>query len=181
MVAAIGAAEERPIGVARSSSEAIAAGPEALRGTDHLVVVDDGFGWWPSVNAVELAVAAGVRDVTLVTPGTGFESGIPAESRTQLLPRLRDVRLTIRPLASVVAIGNETVDITSPAGDVERLTAGAVIVVGERRPREWRPLVGGASGLVVGDAIVPRRVAHAIAEGRAAGRAILEADVPQRA
>ena len=48
-------------GFASTSSEALTAGPERLRGAAHLVVVDDGFGWWPSVSAVELGVAAGVR------------------------------------------------------------------------------------------------------------------------
>ena len=175
VVAAIGATEDRPAGFARSSSEAIAAGPDALRGVGHLVVVDDGFGWWPGVSAVELAVAAGVRDVTLVTPGTAFAMGIPAESRTQLLPRLRGVRLAIRPLATLQAVGDGTVDLRTQDGDVERLSADAVIVVGERRPRDWKPLVGRASGFAIGDAVVPRRVAHAIAEGRAAARGILTA------
>jgi hypothetical protein len=43
-----------------------------------------------------------------------------------------------------------------------------VIVVGERRPRPL-PDVGAPVVLAIGDGIVPRRAAHAIAEGRAAG------------
>ena len=91
MIAALGATEDRPADgdFARSSSEAIAAGPAALRGASRVVVVDDGFGWWPSVSAVELAVEAGVPDITLVTPGTAFAAGIPAESRTQLVAAAR--------------------------------------------------------------------------------------------
>jgi 2,4-dienoyl-CoA reductase-like NADH-dependent reductase (Old Yellow Enzyme family) len=158
----------------RTSSAAIAAGPEALAGVGHVVVVDDGFGWWPSVSAVELGVAAGVERITLVTPGAAFASGIPAESRTQLLPRLRASRFDMRPLTSLAGAGDGTVDlIDAPTGRVERLAADAVIAVGERRPRDWSALVpDGASVQVVGDAVVPRRAAHAIAEGRAAARAL---------
>jgi 2,4-dienoyl-CoA reductase-like NADH-dependent reductase (Old Yellow Enzyme family) len=176
VVAAIGATEDRPAGgFAWSSSEAIAAGPAVLRGAHRVVVVDDGFGWWPSVSAVELAVAAGMRDITLVTPGTAFATGIPAESRTQLLPRLAGVRLTIRPLCGLLAIGDGTVDVGPRDGEPERLATDAVIVVGERRSRDWRALVGEANGFALGDAVVPRRVAHAIAEGREAARTILTA------
>ena len=61
-------------------------------------------------------------------------------------------------------------------GAVERVSADAVVVVGERRPREWGELVrpDGPPVVVVGDAINPRRTAHAISEGRAAAAAILE-------
>ena len=34
-------------------------------GAGHVVVVDDGFGWWPGVNAVELAAGGGrARDAS---------------------------------------------------------------------------------------------------------------------
>jgi hypothetical protein len=61
------------------------------------------------------------------------------------------------------------------SGDTERLEADAVIVVGERRAHDWSEFEGGdGPGIIaVGDAIVPRRVAHAIAEGRAAAEALL--------
>jgi 2,4-dienoyl-CoA reductase (NADPH2) len=155
-----------------ASGAAIAAGPQALAGVCHLVVVDDGFGWWPSVSAVELGVAAGVERVTLVTPGAAFATSIPAESRTQLLPRLRSIRFEIRPLSTLSAVAQDAVELRH-AGGVERLAADAVIVVGERRPRDWSALLpDGIPVRVVGDAIVPRRAAHAIAEGRAAARAL---------
>ena len=54
--------------------------------------------------------------------------------------------------------------------------ADTVIVVGERRPRDWSSLVPpGATVRVIGDALVPRRVAHAVSEGRAAAEAITRA------
>jgi 2,4-dienoyl-CoA reductase (NADPH2) len=183
VVVASGAEEVLPMvgepGFASTSSEALTAGPERLRGTAHLVVVDDGFGWWPSVSAVELGVAAGVERITLVTPGVAFAMGIPAESRTQLIPRLAGVGLDIRPLTSLAGVEDGAVALR-PAGDGvgDRIEADAVIVVGERRPRDWAPLVADLPGaVVIGDAIVPRRVSHAIAEGRAAARVLSQTAV----
>jgi 2,4-dienoyl-CoA reductase (NADPH2) len=103
---------------------------------------------------VELALAAGVRRVTFLTPGTGFAGGIPAESRVQLLQRLAGAgQLDIVPLCGPERLA---------AIDADR-----VVVVGERLPRAPEecaaPLV-----LAIGDAVVPRRAAHSIAEGRAA-------------
>jgi 2,4-dienoyl-CoA reductase (NADPH2) len=176
VIAAIGSTEDEPAGLgAWSSSAAIAAGPAAFQACGSVVVVDDGFGWWPSVSSVELLVEAGVCEITLVTPGTAFATGIPPESRTQLLPRLAGARITIRPLHTLLAVADGAVEIAATGCDPERIAADAVIVVGERRPRDWRALVGDASGLAIGDAVVPRRVAHAIAEGREAARMILTA------
>ena len=163
-----GATARRRARYASSSTEALAAGPERLRGAAHLVVVDDGHGWWPAVSAVELGVAAGVERITLLTPGVAFAMGIPAESRTQLIPRLAGVRLDIRPLTSLAGVEDGAVALRA-GGALERVEADAVIVVGERRPRDWAPLVADLPrAIVIGDAIVPRRVSHAIAEGRAA-------------
>ena len=59
------------------------------------------------------------------------------------------------------------------SGAIGRIAADAVIVVGERRARDWRSLVpSGPTVRAIGDALVPRRVAHAISEGRAAADAI---------
>jgi NAD(P)-binding Rossmann-like domain len=176
VVVASGAEEVLPLvgerAYASSSTEALAAGPERLRGAAHIVVVDDGHGWWPAVSAVELGVAAGVERITLLTPGVAFAMGIPAESRTQLIPRLAGVRLDIRPLTSLGGVEDGAVALRA-GGALKRVEADAVIVVGERRPRAWAPLVADLPrAIVIGDAIVPRRVSHAIAEGRAAARAL---------
>jgi NAD(P)-binding Rossmann-like domain/NADH:flavin oxidoreductase / NADH oxidase family len=181
VVVASGAEEVPPVAgerrFASSSSAALAAGPERLRGAVHLVVVDDGYGWWPAVSAVELGVAAGSERITLVTPGVAFAMGIPAESRTQLIPRLAGVRLDMRPLTSLAGVEDGAVALRA-GGALERVEADAVIVVGERRPRDWAPLVADLPGAtVIGDAIVPRRVSHAIAEGRAAARALRQTAV----
>ena len=126
---------------------------------------------------MELGVAAGVERITLLTPGVAFAMGIPAESRTQLIPRLAGVRLDIRPLTSLAGVEDGAVALRA-GGALERVEADAVIVVGERRPRDWAPLVADLAGaIVIGDAIVPRRAAHAIAEGRAAARALVQTAV----
>ena len=169
-------------GLAVTASAAISAGPGPLEGLARLVVFDDGFGWWQSVAAVELAIAAGVGEVTVVTPGTGFASAITGENRTQLMPRLRGIRLSIRALSTVTGVDRGGVRVRHAAtGEIEQLDAEAVIVVGERRPRDWAALLpDGANAFVVGDAIVPRQFAHAISEGRAAARAIARTQADDR-
>jgi 2,4-dienoyl-CoA reductase-like NADH-dependent reductase (Old Yellow Enzyme family) len=161
---------------ARRSSDAIAAGPEALAGIERLVVVDDGFGWWPCVSAVELGVEAGVAEITVVTPSTAFAAGIPAESRVQFLQRLGARAPRVVPLARLAAIADDGVRLGG-AGPAH-LPADAVIVVGERRPRSWSWLGERAGVRAVGDCIVPRRVQHAISEGHAAAGQILHAAEP---
>jgi 2,4-dienoyl-CoA reductase (NADPH2) len=162
---------------ARTTSQALTAGPEPLAGLAHLVVVDDGFGWWPAVSAVELGIAAGVDEITFVTPGTAFGGGLPPEGRVQLMPRLRGARLTIRPLATLAATGDGALEIRdSLTGAGRPVAADAVIASGERRPRALAAdLPDTTHVIVVGDAIVPRRVAHAVSEGRAAARLVIGA------
>ena len=169
VVLATGADEESPLtdAGAVTSTAAIAAGADGLAGAGHVVVVDDGFAWWPGVNAVELALAAGAR-VTFVTPGTAFAAAIPAESRVQLLQRLRG-RLEVLPLTTATGVGADGVTVTTrPGGEQRVIAADRVIVVGQRRARPL-PDVAAPVVLAIGDGIVPRRAAHAIAEGRAAG------------
>jgi 2,4-dienoyl-CoA reductase-like NADH-dependent reductase (Old Yellow Enzyme family) len=173
VVWATGAEERAPFSAASTSSAVIAAGPAALAGAEHVVVVDDGFGWWPGCNVVELALEAGVARVTFLTPGTAFAGGIPAESRVQLLQRLAGAGdLRIVPLCSAAAV--DTAGVTAvhrASGQSTTIAADRVVVVGERVPRAPR---GCAASLVlaIGDAVVPRRAAHAIAEGRAAAARI---------
>ena len=182
VVIVTGATEARPVaaaaGFAQTTSEALAGGPEPLSGVEHVVVVDDGFGWWPSVSVLELAVAAGVRSVTIVTPGTGFATGIPSESRAQLVPRLRGLQIQVRSLSALVRAADGVVKVRDTStGAIESIEAGAAIVVGERQPRDYAELLPPASAvLVAGDAIVPRRVAHAITEGRAVANEILRSE-----
>jgi hypothetical protein len=65
------------------------------------------------------------------------------------------------------------------SGRTSIVAADRVVVVRERRPRV-APDCAAPCVLAIGDAVVPRRVAHAIAEGRAAGAhiaAAVQADV----
>jgi 2,4-dienoyl-CoA reductase-like NADH-dependent reductase (Old Yellow Enzyme family) len=181
IVIAIGADEVLPdvegAAHAQRSSDAIAGGPASLAGVQRLVVVDDGWGWWPCVSAVELGAAAGVTDVTVVTPSTSFAGAIPAESRVQFFERTRELRLRVVPLARLAAVSEDGVRLrTVVGGEISHMPADAVIVVGERRARSWSWLGEHAGGVrTVGDCIVPRRVQHAISEGCAAAQEILGA------
>ena len=178
VVIAVGSTEVAPalpgIAHALSSSQAIAAGPEALAGHSHLVVVDDGFGWWPGASVVELGVSAGCAAITLVTPAPAFGATLPPEGRVQLLGRLRGAPIAVRTLTALDAVTTGGAVLRNAlSGATEELAADAVVVVGERIARDWRALVpGGPAVRVIGDALVPRKVAHAIAEGRAAAEAI---------
>jgi 2,4-dienoyl-CoA reductase-like NADH-dependent reductase (Old Yellow Enzyme family) len=176
VVWATGSEERAPFPGASASSAVIAAGPPALAGAEHVVVVDDSFGWWPGCNVVELALGVGVPRVTLLTPGTAFAGVIPAESRVQLLQRLAGAgELHIVPLCAVEGVDAAGVTAVHRAsGRSTTIAADRVVVVGERVARAPRactaPLVLG-----IGDAVVPRRAAHAIAEGRAAAARIASA------
>jgi len=181
VVLATGAEETSPLLAAGAiaSSTAIAQGGPALAGASHVAVVDDGFGWWPGCNVVELALRAGVRRVTFLTPGTAFAGGIPAESRVQLLHRLAGAgRLDVVPLCVALDVTHQGVSVLHRASGASSVVeADRVVVVGERRPR-GAPECGAPLVLAIGDAIGPRRAAHAIAEGREAAARIAAAAQP---
>jgi 2,4-dienoyl-CoA reductase (NADPH2) len=145
-----------------------------------LLVVDDGFGWWPCAGAVEQGVSAGFEAITLATPGAAFGSTLPPEGRVQLLERLRGAPLEVRPFTALAGLDEDSAELRSTLSDAaERVAADTVIVVGERVARDWSALVPDAGSVrVIGDALVPRKASHAIAEGRAAAEAILRASPP---
>ena len=139
-----------------------------------VAVLDDGFGWWQGIGAVESALAAGAREVTVITPGTGFATGLSPENRTQLMNRLTGAPLRIAAMNTVTATtAGELRLLNVMDGHETRLAADILVTVGERRPR--RPDFTAADGQTVraiGDCVVPRRIAHALAEGRAAAEAV---------
>ena len=175
VVLAIGATEVLPSlpGIERAvpSSQAF---DRALSGHGRLLVVDDGFGWWPCASAVELGVQAGFETITVATPGAAFGASLPPEGRVQLLARLRGAPLDVRPFTALTALGERSAVLTNTlSGATERVSADTVIVVGERVARDWKALVPPAGTVrVIGDALVPRKASHAISEGRAAAEAI---------
>jgi hypothetical protein len=178
VVVAIGSDEILPelpgIDRALTASDAIAHGADALPAGTRLLVVDDGFGWWPCASAVELGIAAGCASITVATPGTAFGATLPPEGRAQLLARLRGAPLAVHPFTSLAAIGDGGAELRNVmSGSTDELAADAVIVVGERRSRSWSSLVPATAGVhVIGDALVPRKAMHAISEGRATAEAI---------
>jgi 2,4-dienoyl-CoA reductase (NADPH2) len=181
VVLAPGSTEELPdlpgIEHALPSSRAIALGADALAGRSRLLVVDDGFGWWPCASAVELGIRAGFTSITVATPGAGFGTMLPPEGRAQLLTRLRGAPLAVRPFTALAAVREGSAELRNTmSGGTEEIAADAVIVVGERRARDWSDLMPPeASVHVIGDALVPRKVAHAISEGRAVAEALVSA------
>jgi 2,4-dienoyl-CoA reductase (NADPH2) len=178
VILAVGSEEVLPevpgIERALASSRAIASGTSALAGREHLLIVDDGFGNWSCASAVELGVRAAVPQITVATPGAAFGAALPAEGRVQLIARLRGAPLDVLTFTALSSVGDGCAELKNTmSGAATRIAADAVIVVGERRARDWRSLVpSGPTVRVIGDALVPRRVAHAISEGRAVAEAI---------
>jgi hypothetical protein len=115
-----------------------------------------------------------VREIGVVSPSGAFATGIPAESRIQLWPRLAGAQLRMFSFLVPEAVDGEGLAARHRlSGKAEHVPADLVVVVGERR--RTRPDEQPESPRVqaIGDAVVPRRVAHAIAEGRVAAEAIL--------
>jgi hypothetical protein len=138
-------------------------------------VVDDGFGWWPMVSSMERAFAGGAAKVTVVTPGATFAGAIPAEGRLQLGERLPGHNLVVLPFHAPAGMGPDgRLSVRNlMAGSVSSLDAHLVVTVGERRASVW-PATTAMATRAIGDCVVPRRAAHAIAEGRQAAVDILE-------
>jgi 2,4-dienoyl-CoA reductase (NADPH2) len=139
------------------------------------LIVDDGFGWWPTVSAVEVALARGAESVTVVSPGTAWAAGIPADSRAQLTDRLRGRRFEVMALAAVDADAAGGVSVSVNGSDLRRTVQTDLLVrVGVRRALT----LPCASAWAIGDCVAPRRVSHAIAEGRAVGRRLALSQAP---
>ncbi|KAA9149859.1 FAD-binding protein [Amycolatopsis acidicola] len=166
VVWAIGAEEAAP-----PVADAVRSGdvtPELFDGAESVLVVDDGFGWWQAIGAVEAALESDVDSVVLATPGAGFATSIPAESRTQFLERHRGGPLEVRVLHRLVAVKPLARLENLLDGRLTELAADVVVQVGERFARPV-PVACGTAATAIGDCVAPRQVSHAIAEGRAAG------------
>jgi hypothetical protein len=102
-------------------------------------------------------------------------SSAPApDNRTQLLNRLTGTPLRIAAMNTVTATTAGELRLRNVMDGHETLLAADLLVtVGERRPR--RPDFTAANGQTVraiGNCVVPRRIAHALAEGRPAAEAV---------
>ncbi|MGW1025354.1 oxidoreductase [Streptomyces sp. NPDC002577] len=147
---------------------------EVVPSAPRVAVLDDGFGWWQGISAVESALAAGAREITVITPGNGFATGLSPENRTQLMNRLTGAPLRVVAMSTVTSTTPDGVRLRHVLdGQETDLAADLLVTVGERRPRrpDFTP-ADGQTVRAVGDCVVPRRIAHAVAEGRAAAEAV---------
>jgi 2,4-dienoyl-CoA reductase (NADPH2) len=147
---------------------------EVVPRAPRVAVLDDGFGWWQGISAVESALAAGAREVTVITPGNGFATGLSPENRTQLMNRLTGAPLRVVVMSTVTSTTTDGVRLRHVLdGQETDLAADVLVTVGERRPSrpDFTP-ADGQTVRAVGDCVVPRRIAHAVAEGRAAAEAV---------
>jgi 2,4-dienoyl-CoA reductase (NADPH2) len=163
-----------PVPVRTSTSFIAGVAGVDVRGR-HVLVADDGFGWWPTVSSMEQAFAAGAARVTVVTPGGMFAGSLPAEGRLQLGERLPGHHLVVLPFHAPAGVGADgRLSVRNlMAGSVSALDVDLVVAVGERRANVL-PSLTRTTTRAIGDCVVPRKVAHAIAEGRQAAVDILE-------
>ena len=176
VIVATGARELEPdtFPGAHSSSSALRSGVGGLAGVSSLLVADDGSNGWPMVSMVETGVEAGCQ-VIAATPAPTFAGGIPPESRVQLLGRLRGADVHVHTLTSLAGVADGGVTLRNVLSGGERMIhVDRTVVVGERTAQAWDMIQDlDANIQVIGDALVPRKVAHALAEGRAAAASIL--------
>lgn len=149
------------------------------------VVYDESDGFWPAYSAAEALVARG-WDTRVVTPLTALASRVPAESVGPLLGRLgssgaRFHVATGLELPGARGGGDEVLDddevgrlVPVFGGEASRLEADLVVW---HRPRVAvdglaRTLGRRDDVSVIGDALTPRRISHAIAEGYRLGAEI---------
>lgn len=127
---------------------------------------------WPLFAAAETLAARGHR-VVLVTGASSLGAGLEAASVPPLLRRLAEHRVRIEMLTTVVGRDAAGVHVRrSDTGEVAvHADASLVAELGRRSAGASGPWTGvAAETMVVGDALAPRRIATAIAEGRAAVR-----------
>jgi 2,4-dienoyl-CoA reductase (NADPH2) len=178
VIVAIGASEVLPqvagIETAVSTTALIDGGVDMLAGASSVLVVDDGLGWWPTASSVEVAIAAGVGSITVASPGGTFGATLPPDGRVQMMPRLKGAPLDFKPFLAFSGLADGIASFTHViSGAQEQIGADRIIVTGERRALPWDDLVvEGANVTVIGDAAAPRRVSHALSEGRVAGDGI---------
>ncbi|MEU1521964.1 NAD(P)-binding protein [Nocardia rhamnosiphila] len=179
VIVATGATETATPGTATTTAALI--DPWQIWPGDRVVVVDDGFGYWPALGVVEAALAGGASQVTVLVPGPAVAASIPAESRVQLRRRLagRPVEFVVEAAVSAVTRQESQTVVAYRnllSGRTTELTCDRVVVAGERQATDWQSFTqesAHARVQIIGDAVVPRRVSHAIAEGRAAAAAVL--------
>lgn len=141
------------------------------------VVYDESDGFWPAYSAAE-ALAARGWDTRVVTPLTALASRVPAESVGPLLGRLGAVGARFHVATGLELPGDDDDEVGRlvPVFGGEAVALDADLVVWHR-PRTAvdglaRRLGRRDDVSVIGDALTPRRISHAIAEGYRVGAEI---------
>jgi 2,4-dienoyl-CoA reductase (NADPH2) len=140
------------------------------------VVFDEGEGFWPAFNAVEKLALAGAH-VSFVTAAAGIGVRIPHESLGPLLRRLDAAGVDLYPGHRVQGHDDEHVRIVATVGGrTSELRADLVVWNAGRRSVDELYRVGrhqvDTEMYVVGDAVSPRRLGHAILEGYRVGAVV---------
>ncbi|WP_072803202.1 oxidoreductase [Rhodococcoides yunnanense] len=138
------------------------------------VVYDESDGFWPAYSAAE-ALALQGWDVTFASPLTALASRVPAESAGPLLARLGSVRVDLRMATSLVLpVDPAEPLILRPAFGIGDVHVDDALTVWHRPrvPVSTLGLTPSDNVTLIGDAVSPRRISHAIAEGYRTGAAI---------
>ncbi|MGU3432488.1 FAD-dependent oxidoreductase [Actinomycetes bacterium M1A6_2h] len=140
----------------------------------HAVVFDESDGFWPAYSAAEALAQKGWH-VTFATPLLALASRVPAESAGPLLVRLGSAGVHLSVAHSLIVP-----DDLSATLRLRPVFGGSDIELDESLVVWHQPRVAASSlGLapsgtvsVIGDAVAPRRISHAIAEGYRVGAEI---------
>jgi 2,4-dienoyl-CoA reductase (NADPH2) len=139
------------------------------------VVLDDGYGFWEAIGAVELLADHGMT-VEFVTPAMVVGAAIPAESVPSLLRRLAERDVTAHTLSRAIEIAADAVVVEGVVDGVRRRLATDLVIgsVGRRAEDElYEPLRAMITAVErAGDCVAPRQIAHAVLDGHRAARAL---------
>lgn len=142
---------------------------------DSAVVYDEHEGFWPAFSAAEKLAAIGMR-TTLVTPAPGIGARIPHESLGPLLRRLDAAGIALLPGHRLEPDGDGVRAVAVVGGAARHLPADVLVWNAGRRVQDDLYRLGRRRTdlpmHVVGDAVSPRRIGHAILEGYRAGAAV---------
>jgi 2,4-dienoyl-CoA reductase-like NADH-dependent reductase (Old Yellow Enzyme family)/thioredoxin reductase len=143
----------------------------------HVVLVDDD-GGWPTGTVAEHLARHGVT-VDIVTTEAAFLPNVTVYSRVALVDRLRQLRVTIRPLQRLVRIdGDAAILEDCMSGAVSRIEdVSAVVAALPPLANDRLALELTASGFrgkahIIGDAYAPRTALEAVYEGHVAAMSI---------
>lgn len=145
-------------------------------GATHALVVDD-VGHYEALAVAEQLLSTGAS-VTMVTRLPTLAPGVRTALMTDpALERFADQPFSYRVGARVLKVDGQSVVVERvTGGDVESVHADLVVFVSLNRPRDELSAAIEARGIPltrVGDANTPRFLVRAVAEGNAAGRAVV--------